>query len=53
MSKSRTTLDIIVQSLKSRAGERFTANKLSELMVLENEVWSDKKREKVRTILFV
>lgn len=45
MSRAQTTLDLIVETLKTRSGERLTANKLSGLMVSENEAWASKKRK--------
>lgn len=46
MSKNRTTLDIIVDTLKARSGRRLTANDLSRAMLEDHPDWAQKKREK-------
>ena len=46
MSKNQTTMNLIVETLKTRADNRFTANELSRLMVESNADWAEKKRQK-------
>ncbi|MEM1372979.1 MAG: HrgA protein [Pseudomonadota bacterium] len=48
MSKSKTTLDVILATLRQREGTRLTANELSAKMVEENPEWAEKKRSKSR-----
>ncbi|WP_430448475.1 HrgA protein [Rhodophyticola sp.] len=45
---TKTTLDLILETLRSENGSRLTANQLSRAMVERNGDWAQRKREKSR-----
>lgn len=46
MSKSLTTIEVIINTLSTRSGQRLTANELSRAMIEDHEEWAQKKKEK-------